>query len=823
MATACVDGALMAAAVAACGPQSASARSHPHALPMAAVTADAPAGVAEASTVAGGLLAALNERLRAERENCGVEKAAATKELSAARCKDEDLRAALKARQAERAAAERAAFDAETQAQLAREALIWAERQGAIVAALAAHKDAQLAQLTECAGLLGQHLKRLEAKHQESVQKAHEGSSKLRLEVQQLQRHAAEHEAARRELEDAKREGAALRATVENARTNAIAALGERDALRRSAEEARNEREALRRESAEAQRLLAKHKEDASALRAAAESAQNASTSALAEADDLRRKLLESDRCRAGLESELRALRDAAASARAEAETARQQAEALRQDAIAARRASSRPSADGASAPDTNDGKVASALRQVEALRRDLAETRRRDVAREGEVAAALRQVEELRRDLAEGDRREVALASAASRRETSDSCLRKPVVEGTKDDIRAVVTKPGEALGFVQHADIGVRASASACSRQIVPALRAADHRDIDGGEDDAVHDTVPDGTSRELDTHTRSEPISRQCEAAGKAGKVLFATTPSSASAGMSGLATRASAAAEIAALPASHARSHLPLPGVPHRDTKPADPYKAAQGVAAQGLSAEASCQSLTAQKRPLLGSTGPGRPHLQPPQVPSQFGATAHNEECHHRSPPLQTPRTELAGFSDAGRKPLASTALVNHRALQGSDTGDPGRAPGHPRRAGSRIWGRGRSRQLLLNARPGAKRVSIRREDLAKVGYTRGCGGCNAAIEGSVARCHTEKCRARVLSDLARLGVGGYGAYTPRTRGGAACAWGEPETKVARRHDTDAPQRHYRHVQSTPETSHVPKLVVSSGREWRAKE
>lgn len=90
---------------------------------------------------------ALRERLCKESAAAESEWANASKVLSDARTKDDDLRAEVKWRVAEKQAAERAVAEAESRHAIAAAALIQAEKQSLTAAATLAQKQALLGQL----------------------------------------------------------------------------------------------------------------------------------------------------------------------------------------------------------------------------------------------------------------------------------------------------------------------------------------------------------------------------------------------------------------------------------------------------------------------------------------------------------------------------------------------------------------------------------------------------------------------------------------------------------------------------------------------------
>mmetsp|Transcript_125330 Transcript_125330/g.250172 ORF Transcript_125330/g.250172 Transcript_125330/m.250172 type:complete len:541 (-) Transcript_125330:17-1639(-) len=95
-------------------------------------------------------LTELLELLFVERSACSAELAAVAKEEAVARVHADRVRAEFAARLEEKAVAEKAAFDAQSRSQQAREALARAERQGTIAAAKAAQLT-QIAKLSESA------------------------------------------------------------------------------------------------------------------------------------------------------------------------------------------------------------------------------------------------------------------------------------------------------------------------------------------------------------------------------------------------------------------------------------------------------------------------------------------------------------------------------------------------------------------------------------------------------------------------------------------------------------------------------------------------
>lgn len=110
-------------------------------------------------------LTELFERLYLERSACTAELAAVAKEEAIARAHADKVRAEFAARLEEKVVAEKAAFDAQSRSQQAREALARAERQGTIAAAKAAQL-AQIAKLSESAKLLCQ----IDCRSQRTVQ-----------------------------------------------------------------------------------------------------------------------------------------------------------------------------------------------------------------------------------------------------------------------------------------------------------------------------------------------------------------------------------------------------------------------------------------------------------------------------------------------------------------------------------------------------------------------------------------------------------------------------------------------------------------------------
>ena len=50
-----------------------------------------------------------------------------------------------------------------------------------------------------------------------------------------------------------------------------------------------------------------------------------------------------------------------------------------------------------------------------------------------------------------------------------------------------------------------------------------------------------------------------------------------------------------------------------------------------------------------------------------------------------------------------------------------------------------------------------RRLPIRAQDFARIGYTDGCPGCRSCITGDKVQGHTDACRQRVMAELRRIG------------------------------------------------------------------
>ena len=49
-----------------------------------------------------------------------------------------------------------------------------------------------------------------------------------------------------------------------------------------------------------------------------------------------------------------------------------------------------------------------------------------------------------------------------------------------------------------------------------------------------------------------------------------------------------------------------------------------------------------------------------------------------------------------------------------------------------------------------------RRLPIRAQDFARIGYTDGCPGCRSCITGDKVQGHTDACRQRVMAELRRI-------------------------------------------------------------------
>ena len=140
---------------------------------------------------------ALRERLCKESAAAESEWANASKVLSDARTKDDDLRAEVKWRVAEKQAAERAVAEAESRHAIAAAALIQAEKQSLTAAATLAQKQALLGQLWDHEAQLLQQSKMAEEAKLEAQQakaNAKEGQQRLEEALQDLRSIRAQHE-----------------------------------------------------------------------------------------------------------------------------------------------------------------------------------------------------------------------------------------------------------------------------------------------------------------------------------------------------------------------------------------------------------------------------------------------------------------------------------------------------------------------------------------------------------------------------------------------------------------------------------------------------
>ncbi|CAK9048688.1 CDPK-related kinase 6 [Durusdinium trenchii] len=143
---------------------------------------------------------ALRDRIVAESAAAENECASANRALAAARAKDDDLRAEVKWRVAEKQAAERAAAEAESRHELASSALIQAERHSMAAAAAVAQKQALLGQLWD---------------FEAQIQKQSQAVQDAKLEAQQAEAIAKERQ---REVEALLQEVKSLKATREHER-----------------------------------------------------------------------------------------------------------------------------------------------------------------------------------------------------------------------------------------------------------------------------------------------------------------------------------------------------------------------------------------------------------------------------------------------------------------------------------------------------------------------------------------------------------------------------------------------------------------------------
>ena len=140
---------------------------------------------------------ALRERLCKESASAESEWANATKVLADARVKDDDLRAEVKWRTAEKQAAERAVAEAESRHAIAAAALVEAEKQSITAAAVVAQKQGLLGQLWDHeAQLLQQSKLAAEARQEAQETKAHLKERQQQLEEarQELRSVRSQHE-----------------------------------------------------------------------------------------------------------------------------------------------------------------------------------------------------------------------------------------------------------------------------------------------------------------------------------------------------------------------------------------------------------------------------------------------------------------------------------------------------------------------------------------------------------------------------------------------------------------------------------------------------
>jgi len=203
------------------------------------------------------LFDAIGRKLRYERDLCDLKLSTATKELEDARARDNESRLEFKSRQEEKVAAEKAAYDAETKTEIAREALVQAERKVAVASSVVANKDSQIVQFHDCDSMLQQWTREAEERHEQAMKVAQEDASRLKLQIEQLHGSVQQNVDVCAELEKARQEIIALRTSLDNARAISSASIGERDSLLKDLENATGK--------------LAQHQKEASILRDACE------------------------------------------------------------------------------------------------------------------------------------------------------------------------------------------------------------------------------------------------------------------------------------------------------------------------------------------------------------------------------------------------------------------------------------------------------------------------------------------------------------------------------------------------------------------------
>ncbi|CAE7885348.1 CRK6, partial [Symbiodinium microadriaticum] len=188
------------------------------------------------------LLENLHDRMRNESTAAETEWANATRVVTAARAKDDELRAEVKWRAAERTAAERAASEAESRHQMAKEALAQAEKQCMLAAAAATQKQNSLRQLAEFESAI-----QLQAKLAEQA----------RAELQQIK---SEDSARQQEVQTLRQDLRKLRELHDEKCQRQVEFTKEHDALAQQLEAIRAELAAAKKNNAELQTSLRQEK-----------------------------------------------------------------------------------------------------------------------------------------------------------------------------------------------------------------------------------------------------------------------------------------------------------------------------------------------------------------------------------------------------------------------------------------------------------------------------------------------------------------------------------------------------------------------------------
>eukprot|EP00437_Effrenium_voratum_P016527 CAMPEP_0181455372 /NCGR_PEP_ID=MMETSP1110-20121109/30725_1 /TAXON_ID=174948 /ORGANISM="Symbiodinium sp., Strain CCMP421" /LENGTH=555 /DNA_ID=CAMNT_0023579757 /DNA_START=48 /DNA_END=1715 /DNA_ORIENTATION=+ len=231
------------------------------------------------------LLENLHDRMRNESTAAETEWANATRVVTAARAKDDELRAEVKWRAAERTAAERAASEAESRHQMAKEALAQAEKQCMLAAAAATQKQNSLRQLAEFESAIQlqaklaeqaraelQQIKSEDSARQQEVQTLRQDLRKLReLHDEKCQRQVEftkEHDALAQQLEAIRAELAAAKKNNAELQTSLRQEKANREQLAAELSSTRAREQGLEGELAALRRAVSCAKTEVSLLRA---------------------------------------------------------------------------------------------------------------------------------------------------------------------------------------------------------------------------------------------------------------------------------------------------------------------------------------------------------------------------------------------------------------------------------------------------------------------------------------------------------------------------------------------------------------------------